>query len=183
MSTEAGAIQREKAFSLADFPAWLWIGIGVYALVLVGGRALLNDSDTYWQIAVGQWILDHHAMPRVDIYSFTKAGEPWTSSSWLAQVLYATSYNWAGWTGPVVLAACAIAATFALLAWILGRRVPAVYAIIAAIMALMLANGHFLARPHVLVLPVMLAWAYGLMSASERGHAPSPWLLPLIALW
>ena len=114
MSTEAGAIQREKAFSLADVPAWLWLGIGVYALVLIGGQALLNDSDTYWQIAVGQWILDHHALPRVDIYSFTKAGEPWTSSSWLAQVLYATSYNLAGWAGPVVLAASCIAATFAL---------------------------------------------------------------------
>ena len=42
---------------------------------------------------------------------------------------------------------------------------------------------HFLARPHVLALPVMLAWAYGLLSASERGSAPSFWLLPLIALW
>jgi len=30
---------------------------------------------------------------------------------------------------------------------------------------------------------VMLAWAYGLLSASERGRAPSFWLLPLIALW
>ena len=29
----------------------------------------------------------------------------------------------------------------------------------------------------------MLAWAYGLLSASERGRAPSFWLLPLIALW
>ena len=183
MSTEAGAIQREKAFSLADVPAWLWIGIGVYALVLVGGRALLNDSDTYWQIAVGQWILDHHALPRVDIYSFTKAGEPWMSSSWLAQVLYATSYNLAGWTGPVVLAATCIAATFALFTHILSRRIPAAYAVAVAMVVLVLSMGHFLARPHVLVLPIMLAWANGLMLASERGQAPSPWLLPLIALW
>ena len=183
MSTEAGAIQREKAFSLADFPAWLWIGIGVYALVLIGGRALLNDSDTYWQIAVGQWILDHHALPRVDIYSFTKAGEPWMSSSWLAQVLYAASYNLAGWTGPVVLAASCIAATFALFTHILSRRIPAAYAVAVAMVVLALSMGHFLARPHVLVLPIMLAWANGLMLASERGQAPSPWLLPLIALW
>lgn len=183
MSTETGAMQREKAFSLADVPAWLWLGIGIYALLLIGGRALLNDSDTYWQIAVGQWILDHRAMPAVDIYSFTKTGEPWTSSSWLAQVLYALSYNWAGWTGPVVLAATSIAATFALFAHMLGRRIPAAYAIVIAIAALVLSVGHFLARPHVLVLPIMLAWAYGLMSASERGQTPSPWLLPLIALW
>ena len=184
MSTEVGALPREKAFSLAGVPAWLWFGIGVYVLLLqIGGPSLLNDSDTLWQIAVGQWILDHHAMPRVDIYSFTKAGEPWTSSSWLSQVLYATSYNLAGWTGPVVLAATGIAATFALLVHILGRRIPAAYAVAIAVAALALSMGHCLARPHVLVLPIMLAWANGLISASERGQAPSPWLLPLMGLW
>ena len=183
MSTGVEAFPRERTFSVAGAPAWLWFGIGVYALVLAGGGALLGDTDTYWQIAVGQWILDHHAMPRVDIYSFTKAGETWASSSWLSQVLYATSYNLAGWTGPVVLAATCIAATFALLVQILGRRIPAAYAVAIAIAALSLSMSHFLARPHVLVLPILLAWANGLMSASERGQAPSPWLLPLLGLW
>jgi len=183
MNTNVAAASSANSSIVGRVPAWLWLGVGVYALVLMVGPALLQDSDTYWQIAVGQWILDHHALPRVDIYSFTKAGEPWVSSSWLAQVLYATSYNLAGWTGPVVLAAGCIAVAFALLTHILGRRIPAAFAVTVAIAALVLSKGHFLARPHVLVLPVMLAWAYGLMSASERGRAPSPWLLPLIALW
>src|SRR6266567_1960677 len=66
MSIDAGAIPQAKASSLlGQFPAWLWLGIGVYALLLVGGTRLLSDSDTYWQIAVGQWILDHHVLPRV----------------------------------------------------------------------------------------------------------------------
>jgi hypothetical protein len=183
MNTSIAAASNEKSSILGQVPAWLWVGIGIYALLLSNGGMLLNDSDTYWQTAVGRWILNHHAMPRVDIYSFTKAGAPWTSSSWLAQVLYAVSYNLAGWTGPVVLAAGCIAATFALFIHILGRRMPAAYAVAVAMVALALSMGHFLARPHVLVLPIMLAWANGLMSASERGQAPSPWLLPLIALW
>ena len=174
---------NEKSSILGRLPVWLWVGIAVYALLLIGGRALLGDSDTYWQMAVGQWILDHQAMPRADIYSFTRAGEPWTSSSWLAQVLYAMSYNLAGWTGPVVLAATCIAATFALFTFILGRRIPAIYAVAVALAVLVLSMGHLLARPHVLVLPIMLVWAYGLISASERGEAPSLWLLPWIALW
>jgi hypothetical protein len=184
MSIDAGTIPQAKASSLlGQVPAWLWLGIGVYALLLVNGTRLLNDSDTYWQITVGQWILDHHELPRVDIYSFTRAGEPWTSSSWLAQVLFAGSYRFAGWTGPVVLAATCIAATFALLAWILGRRIPQTYAITITLASLVLSHGHFLARPHVLVLPLMLAWAYGLMSASERREPPSFWLLPLMSFW
>ena len=183
MSTAAGTVHRAKAFSLGQVPAWLWLGIGVYALAVINGRALLNDSDTYWQIAVGQWILDHNALPRVDFYSFTKAGEPWVSSSWLSQVLLAAGYSLAGWTGPVVLAATCIAVTFAMLTWILGQRLPAFFAVIVTLVALLVPVQHLLARPHVLVLPVMLAWAYGLLSASERGRAPSFWLLPLIALW
>ncbi|HMM88584.1 hypothetical protein [Bradyrhizobium sp.] len=173
----------ERTSILGRVPAWLWVGIAVYALALIGGRLLLGDSDTNWHIAVGQWIIDQRAMPRVDIYSFTKAGEPWTSSSWLAQVLYAVSYNLAGWTGVVVLPSTAIAATFALLTHILGRRIPASYAVAVAVAVLVLSMGHLLARPHVLALPVMVAWVHGLISASERGKAPSPWLLPLIALW
>jgi hypothetical protein len=184
MSIDARAIPQAKASSLlGPVPAWLWLGIGLYALLLVSGTRLLNDSDTYWQIAAGQWILDHHALPRVDIYSFTRSGEPWTSSSWLAQVLFAGSYRIAGWTGPIVLASTCIAATFAMLAWILGRCIPQTYAIAIALASLLLSNGHFFARPHVLALPVMLAWAYGLMSASERREPPSFWLLPLISLW
>ena len=183
MSTEVGAIQQGRASILGQVPAWLWVGIGLYMLLLSDGGMLLRDSDIYWQTAVGQWILDHHALPRVDLYSFSKAGEPWTSSSWLAQVLYAASYNLAGWAGPVVLAASCIAAAFALLAQILGRRIPAAYAVAVAAVAIVLSMSHFLARPHVLVLPIMVIWAHGLISASERGQAPSPWLLPWITLW
>jgi hypothetical protein len=40
-----------------------------------------------------------------------------------------------------------------------------------------------LARPHVLALPVMMAWVGGLVQATDRRIAPSLWLLLLMALW
>ncbi|MGF6307241.1 hypothetical protein ABIB82_001613 [Bradyrhizobium sp. i1.8.4] len=183
MSTETATFPRAKAFAFAEIPAWFWMACGVYALLLTVGGRLLADPDTYWQIAVGRWILDHYALPSADIYSFTKAGEPWVSSSWLAQVLFAKAYDLAGWTGPAALAAACSAATFALLTAILSRALPAIYASLIALAALVLTCGHLLARPHVLVMPVMIIWANGLMTASERREAPSFWLLPLIALW
>src|SRR5689334_19047773 len=87
----------------------LWVGAGIYALLLVAGNRLLNDPDTMWQVTVGQWIIDHRAVPEVDVYSFTMRGAPWISTQWLAQVAYAGAYAFAGWSGPVVLAASAIA--------------------------------------------------------------------------
>jgi len=183
MSIDAATVEPAKAAEFGRVPAWAWLGVGAYVLFLINGNGLLGDTDTYWQIAVGQGILDSGAMPRVDIYSFTRPGETWISSSWLAQIIYAVSYNLVGWAGPVVIASGAIAATFALLAYVLERRISTIHATLVALAAMVLSAPHFLARPHVLAMPVMVAWAAGLMTASERRQPPSFWLLPLIALW
>lgn len=183
MTIDVVVARQESGFRFGVVPAWAWFGLWVYAIVLINGAILLNDSDTYWHIRIGKWILEHQSLPRVDLYSFTRAGEPWISSSWLAQVLYATSFELAGWSGPVVLAAASIAITFGLLTFLLSRRLPSTVAIVVAFVALLLSAFHLLARPHVLAWPVMLAWGWGLMVASERREAPSFWLLPLIALW
>ncbi|MDO8399680.1 MAG: hypothetical protein Q7T45_17850 [Bradyrhizobium sp.] len=161
----------------------LWVGAGIYALFLLAGNRLLIDPDTMWQITVGQWIIDNRAVPETDVYSFTMRGQPWISTQWLAQVLYAKAYAVFGWSGPVVLAAGAISATFALLAKFLCRRLSESTTLVFIAAALALTVPHLLARPHVLALPVMVAWVGGMIAAADRRRAPSFWLLPLMALW
>ncbi|HVI67090.1 MAG TPA: hypothetical protein VM910_31620 [Bradyrhizobium sp.] len=161
----------------------LWVAVGVYTLFLLAGNRLLIDPDTLWQITVGQWILDHHAVPETDIYSFTMRGQPWISTQWLAQVVYAKAYALAGWSGPVVVAATAIATTFALLTRFLTRRLSESTTLVFVAAALALTVPHLLARPHVLALPVMVAWVAGLVAAADERAAPSWRLLPLMALW
>ena len=164
-------------------PLALRVGVLVYALLVVVGNGLLNDPDTLWQITVGQWILDHRAVPETDIYSFTMQGQPWISTQWLAQVMYAEAYALAGWSGPVVLAASAIALTFALLARHVSRHLSESATLVFVAAALALTVPHLLARPHVLAMPLMVLWIGGLIGAADRREAPSFALLPLIALW
>lgn len=161
----------------------LWVGIGVYALLLAVGSGLLNDPDTYWQITLGQWMLDHHAVPRTDLYSFTMQGQPWISTQWLAQVAYAVVYNAAGWAGPVVLAAASASLAIALLARFLNARLARTPTLIILAATLALMAGHMLARPHLLAMPIMVAWVAGLVDAMDRRSAPSFRLLPLMVLW
>jgi hypothetical protein len=161
----------------------LWIGIGVYVLFALAGNRLLIDPDTLWQITVGGAIIDTRAVPHADIYSFTMHGQPWISTQWLAQVLYALAYRAAGWSGPVVLASLAIAATFALFARALRRHLADSTTLVFVAAALAAMVPHLLARPHVLALPVMVAWAGGLIHAMDRSAAPSFRLLPLMVLW
>ena len=79
----------------------LWGGVTIYVLLIAAGNRLLFDPDTMWQITVGQWILDHRMVPETDIYSFTMRGQPWPSTQWLAQVMYARPFPSRG--GPELL--------------------------------------------------------------------------------
>src|ERR1700750_1962867 len=185
MTTISADHTPSKSLSRAwlTLPAWAWFGLCAFALVLVAGSRALLDSDTQWQIAVGQSILSQHVFPHVDTYSFSKAGQPWISTSWLSQIIFATAYNRIGWAGRVILTSLGVSGTFGFLTWILSQRFAAIHAVIIAMIAALVPMGHYLARPHILAMPVMLAWGYGLVSASDRHRAPSFWLLPLMVLW
>jgi hypothetical protein len=161
----------------------LCIGAGAYLFFLHVGETLLTDSDSFWQIKIGQWILDHGSLPRTDFYSFTRFGEPWISTSWLSQVLFAASYAQWGWAGPVILASFAIALSAAILIYLLDAHLETQRSVLFAMLALLLSLHHLLARPHILALPVMVAWGGVLMAAADRKSAPSWLWLPLMALW
>ena len=136
-----------------------------------------------WQIKVGQWILEHGAMPYNDVFSFTRYGEPWISSSWLSQVLYAIAYGPGDWAGPVILTSIAIGLTVAIFLHLLSPYLDAARAILITTLALLMSTTHLFARPHVLALPVLLAFIGGLIAAADRRTHPSWFLLPLMALW
>jgi hypothetical protein len=179
------------AYSLADarpitrrrLPAALGMAALCYLLLLGLGSRLLNDPDTYWQIALGHWILAHAHVPYSDTFSWTMAGKPWISSQWLAQVLYAKAFDLAGWSGVVVLAAAAIAAAFGLLTRFLLERLSLGPALMLCAGGFVLASPHLVARPHALAMPVMVAWIGGLVRAADEKRAPSLALLPLMTLW
>lgn len=161
----------------------LCVGAGAYLFFLYLGDTLLQDSDSFWQIKIGQWILDHRAVPTTDFYSFTRAGAPWISTSWLSQVAFAFSHAQWGWAGPVVLTAVAVALAVAIFVYLLDAQIEAPRAVLFAMLALVLSIHHVLARPHILALPVMVAWVGLLMAAADRRSAPSWHWLPLMALW
>ena len=164
-------------------PVSLLVGGGVFLLLLLLGGRLLADPDTFWQIAIGNWIIENGAVPRADVFSLSMAGAPWISTQWLAQVLYAFVYDRAGWAGPVVVTALAAAIAFGVLARFLLDRLGTAPALILTVSALALASPHLVARPHVLALPVMVVWVAGLVRAADRHCVPAWPLLFLMMLW
>ncbi len=122
-------------------------------------------------------------MPYTDVHTFTRFGEPWMSSSWLSQVLYAVSYESLGWAGPVILTSLAIGATVTIFMYLFADYLDPTRAILLVTLAVLESATHFLARPHMLAFPFMVAFLGGLLAAADRRSAPSWWLLPVLALW
>lgn len=161
----------------------LLAGVGAYLIFLSVGEILLRDSDTLWQIRIGQWIVENGAMPTTDVHTFTRFGEPWMSSSWLSQVLYALSYQSLDWAGPVILTALAIGATVAIFIYLLDEYIDPARSIMLVTLAVLISATHFLARPHMLAFPFMVAFLGGMMAAADRRSSPSWLLLPVLAMW
>jgi len=160
------------------------IGLGLFAMLLFGaGNSLLRDADCYWQVALGQWIVDHRAVPVSDVFSFTMRGQPWISTQWLAQILLSESYRWIGWAGPVVLSSLSVAAAFALLTQFLQRRLSDKAVLVLLLLAFVNIVPHLQARPHALALPFVVAWIAVLLSAAERKSVPALPYVFLIAIW
>jgi hypothetical protein len=171
-----------RAVDVQSTLPWLVIA-GVYILLIALAPRLLSDPDTYSHIALGRWILEHHAVPTTDPFSATLRGAHWVAFEWLSQTAFAIAHGLGGWTGVVALAAAAVATAFGLLARFLLREWQPNAVLVALFSAILLTAPHILARPHILALPVMVAWISRLIRAVDT-RSPPPWLLlPWMTLW
>jgi len=177
---DSAVLQRPRSSWALSWP----LAVGLVLFVwMTTAKGLLADPDSHWHVTVGNWILAHGAVPTVDIYSFTFAGQPWIAKEWLSQLLLAFAYNVGGWSAVVALSAGAIGFSFALMMRLLLRDIRAPLALLFTVAAVLMTAPHLLARPHVLAFPVMLIWVSGLVRAVEERRAPPPLLLLAMLAW
>jgi hypothetical protein len=152
----------------------LFVAVLLIPAVLGSSSMIFNDGDVSWHIATGRWILDHHAVPHTDPFSFTWAGKPWVPIEWLAEVIYASAYRLAGYGGVAALVTAALMALHAAVYLNASRYIRAALLPIVAMDFAIIPT--MLARPHLLTWPLLAWWVWLLMRAREQDRAP-----PLVA--
>jgi hypothetical protein len=158
---------------------WLFMSSGAS-----GWEGLLADADAGWHIRTGQYILDHHAVPHQDLYSFSKPGATWYAWEWGSDVFYGLAHRWAGLKG-VVLAAGVIIAVFAttLIRRMIWHGAHLFIALGVALLAVGASSIHFLARPHVFTLLFLSVSVWIVESDRVQGSRRIWWLVPLTVAW
>lgn len=177
------ATQPWAGAGAAPFVSWPILVWAFTLLMLAKGGTFLSDPDTFWHIEAGRWIIQHGQVPVVDPFSHSMPGAAWTAHEWLAEIIFAKVHEIAGWNGLVVLIAVLVSATLAGMTRFLLRYLQPVHALIFVALATGMLRSHLLARPHILVVPIVALWLAALVSARDREAGP-PWqVIPLMVLW
>lgn len=145
---------------LPTLPQWLGILL-LLILTTAGWRTAMvaSDGDTCMHWRVGEWMLQHRQLITHDVFSHTRFHAPVISKEWLSQIIFAIAGRLAGLTGLAWIAAVVLAATFALLYRQLLRAGHDLFVSTGIILVVLwAASSHWLARPHLFSLLLMVLW-------------------------
>jgi hypothetical protein len=148
------------------------------------GGFLLGDGDTGYHIRAGEIILKDLAVPRHDLFSFITPPLPWTAHEWLSEVVMAIVHNVLGLPGIVFLFALLISTTYWLLfRWIRSNKRNILVDLLILVLVLLSSRIHWLARPHVfsLLLIVVLYQILILHQENRRNYLYA--IPPMMLLW
>lgn len=176
LPAEPNARAGQKRGSLIS----LLLAVVLIPAVLGSSKTIFNDGDVSWHIATGQWILAHHAIPRVDPFSFTWGGKAWVPIEWLSEVIFGSAYEIAAYAGVAALVTAALMALHAIVFANASRYVRALIAIIPMDFVLV---PMLLARPHLLAWPLLAFWMWLMLRARERDLSPPLASALLMSLW
>jgi hypothetical protein len=157
--------------------AWLLAA----ALVLFAAhRALMpmRETDLFFHLKIGQLILERHAIPFRNLFSFTYPDAPDPDLAWGFQVLVAIAYRLGGFGAIVVVKAMFFAGACAL-AWAVARRAgaSALASALAVALAVCAADQRLVERPHLVTFAAI--GALGLLLERRAWR----WIPPLIWIW
>jgi len=143
-----------------------------------------SDPDMFWHLASGRWMVDHRDILRLDQFSSTIDGQPYSVGEWLGEVVLYGAYAIGGWGGIVVLrgSLVAVAAFFLTRASLASGASPRV-ALPIVVLALLLSTIVWTDRPHLFTLaffPLLLDLLLRVRAGATRWLAAVP---PLLLVW
>ena len=151
--------------------------LGLFAMAV----RLPTDTDTWWHLRSGQYIVETGRIPLHDPFSHTVSGKEWIDSSWLAQLPLWAIYRVAGAGGLALGLALVVLATFVVVFWQCegGLYVRAFAVLLAALTSAL----YWAARPQMLSFFLTAVFLYILYLYKRRGINRLYLIPALTAVW
>jgi hypothetical protein len=139
------------------------------------------DTDSWWHLRSGAWMLENKQILQADPFSLTRQGHSWINPGWLTQIILFSIYKPFGFAGLNLYIGLMVLITFATL-WATMEGKDLLKAFIL-LLATATSGLYWSARPHILTL-VFTSVSLLLLERAKKGNLKSLWILPfLIMLW
>jgi len=151
--------------------------LGVFAM----SSRISLDSDTWWHLRAGQWMLEHNEILQADQFSYTRLGEEWKYPGWIFQILMYMIYNLLGLGGLNILTATIVTTTFIFI-WFTLEGGPLLKAFVLVLAAATSAV-YWAARPYLVTFLFSAIFFWILEDFRWRGKNRIYWLPVIMLLW
>ena len=139
------------------------------------------DSDTWWHLRAGSWMVENGQILRTDPFSLTRNNQSWIYPGWLAQVALYGAFEWLGFAGLNLFTGLMVVLAFGLL-WNALDGNPLLRAFVLVLAAATSAV-YWAARPHIISFALSAAFLL-VLERAKGGRLRLLWILPvLMALW
>ena len=160
----------------------LLTGAGTIALQL---KLCVLDLDIWWHLKVGDWIVEHLAVPHTGILSRTAANRPWIAYSWGYEVLLSRAYAGFGLIGIGLFGTLLTLAVAFAIYWML-RRLSGRFWLACVLTGVVCLAFLFNTMPRPFFFSMMLfaVTLTLLLEANRSGRVQGLyWLPPLFLVW
>lgn len=139
------------------------------------------DTDTWWHVRAGQYILETRTIPTSDPFSFTREGQLWIDHGWLAQIFWYGLLALGGWS----LVSLGLAALVTLSFWLVWRQMEGDLYLrgFGLVLGAITSSVVWAARPQMVSFLLTALVAYLLHRFKRRQGRLLPWLPLILLLW
>ena len=139
------------------------------------------DSDTWWHLRAGQWMLENNEILQVDQFSYTGLGEEWKYPGWIFQIPMYMIYSLLGPGGLNILTATIVTSTFIFI-WFTLEGGPLLKAFVLVLAAATSAV-YWASRPYLATFLFSAIFFWILEDFRWRGKNRIYWLPLIMLLW
>ena len=108
-----GGLRRLFTGRLTLEAIWLILPLAMAFIFVTNTQ--VHPADFWWHVRTGQIIVETGQIPTTDLFTFTRAGQPWTNQGWLMQVFLYLVFRACGLPLAIFVHALTIAAGYLLI--------------------------------------------------------------------
>lgn len=167
-ATAVAVLRRWESMLVIGLLVWVWLAL-CYPLY---------DTDFWFHLRTGDWILANGRVPQTDLYTFSDADKPWIDLHWGFQVLVAALFRLGGVPLVTLVKATLLTLTVAIGWRAGGSGLPAWQKCLVWLLPCVCVIGRGLERPEMLSQLFLTLW---LLIAARADRQPRwMWWLPVL---